>query len=415
MESNSRPRALERLAVENPDTRSSGSRREKIIARGALAGLALLAALFWWQTLGRPWTLGILDDPKYLFDFRHYLESSRTLWAGGDPYERDSPTPFAKNPLPLFLPWAALPFAWPPFILAGHLWLFLNAAALAGSLAIPARWLRETLPGVSGARLAGMALLTALMFFSPIRNNIRNGQVNPIVLFAMVCAADQLARGREPRAALALGAAIAVKLIPAVALAWFVPRGRWRGLILSAAAAIVLCVAPAAVLGFKLFDLYYVYLADFLLGGGLNIEGFAPYRIQTGADNLIAPLLPAGVPAFPFSPLPLIALVWMDGLTLKRNNDPKGDRYRFLLYPAAGLLAMPFAEKHHLILAMPAAYVYLCAARNPWPALAGFAALFALGALFPAFPYYPAALLALLSVGLLESRNPSGAPQPDIE
>src|SRR6185369_1807731 len=91
---------------------------------------------------------------------------------------------------------------------------------------------------------AGVALVALLAALDPIQIDLLNGQVNTELLVLVIVFVDQYARGRRKTAAAALGAAIALKIVPLVFALFLLVRRDFRvlgGALLVAAAC---CVAP---------------------------------------------------------------------------------------------------------------------------------------------------------------------------
>ena len=119
-------------------------------------------------------------------------------------------------------------------------WFAASVAALGAIL-----WPDEARHERSGRWTAGSAVAASaavLVTFNIIQNNLLNGQVNFFVVLCCVLAVKQT---RATAAGAWLGAAIALKLMPALLLVYFLVRRQFRAILVAAATALVLALAPA--------------------------------------------------------------------------------------------------------------------------------------------------------------------------
>lgn len=173
--------------------------------------------------------------PRYFLDADVYAVGGRRLLDGLPLYDGAFPTsadiwlPFTYPPVAavLFAPLAMIPL---------QLTFLLVAAATMASL-----WwvLREVVVKLGGLRTTdagwlALALTAALLWFGPVHTTIGFGQVNVILM--MLVAIDVLVVPPRYRGLLT-GAAIAVKLTPAVFGLWFLLRRDWAGIARIAASA----------------------------------------------------------------------------------------------------------------------------------------------------------------------------------
>lgn len=114
--------------------------------------------------------------------------------------------------------------------------------------------------------LLGVGLLLAYNM-RPIADTIAFGQIDIALLALLVAALVALQRGRDGWAGAAIALGTLFKLYPAVLLAFFVVKGRWRALLGFAAAMVVLNGLAVAVMG---WEVHRVYLFEVLprIGGG---------------------------------------------------------------------------------------------------------------------------------------------------
>ncbi len=173
--------------------------------------------------------------PRYFLDADVYAVGGRRLLDGLPLYDGAFPTsvdiwlPFTYPPVAavLFAPLAVLPL---------QLTFLLVAAASMASL-----WwvLRVVVVKLGGLRTGdagwlALALTAALLWFGPVHTTIGFGQINVILM--MLVAIDVLAVPPRFRGLLT-GAAIAIKLTPAVFGLWFLLRRDWAGIARIAASA----------------------------------------------------------------------------------------------------------------------------------------------------------------------------------
>jgi hypothetical protein len=338
----------------------------------ALTWGALLGALLLWQTMVRA------ARPDGI-DLTSYLLSARALMHGASPYLLPTPFPYLYPPTLAFLlaPLAVVP----PFV-ALLIWFALNAGAALWAIQ---RVLVTVRPRLA-SRTADLAPLLAVLctfFFTIFQSNLRNGQVNFIVL-ALCVAATLLGRDRPdrsvaaahpappalpaPRAvpvppaspALLWSLAIAIKIMPLVLLPYFALRRRWSWLIQTAAFGAALLLLPAVIVGRRIVDIYVQY-SDVLMASSAAAL-LEPLDFSLGGTLSVL----TGAPATPALRIGAAAMVlgWM--LLVDRRAMQTGRVRPFALYLLAVPLASPKSEVHHLAFMLPAAAVVAAAWR--WPA-----------------------------------------------
>jgi alpha-1,2-mannosyltransferase len=185
--------------------------------------------------------------------------------------------PFAVLP---FLPFTALSFPH-----AAVLWQALSVAfaAVAGWCL----WRAVPLGAASGLTLAGIALL-----YEPLENSLGLGQINLLVLALTAVFVWALAAGRPVAAGLAIGLAAALRLHPALFIAYLAWRRQWRAFAWGAGTAVACTLAAIPLVGWSA-TLEYVtdvaprYARSFAGLGGHSLPAFI---LTTG------PAFVAGVP-----------------------------------------------------------------------------------------------------------------------
>jgi len=164
-------------------------------------------------------------------DFSTYYYALQVAAEGGNPYDNTVLTERARHDLPNR---QVFPFLYPPPFLLGMLWarplslsdayrasFWINQMALVVVLSMCWAWFR--------ADPLLLALLAAT--FTPITGNASMGQVNLLVLIAVI-----LALWRS--SGVSLGAGILCKVAPALALAWWAVRRLWKPIAIAVAVAV---------------------------------------------------------------------------------------------------------------------------------------------------------------------------------
>src|SRR2546428_9808547 len=180
--------------------RGSGSSSDvlkKVQWPAAVAWAAVLCAVLFAQTYVRA------QRPNGI-DLRSYLLSADVLRHGGSPYVLPTPFPYLY---PATLAFLVIPLTFVPATVAVIVWFALSVAAAVWSIRTVVLNARPDLE----ARSADLALLLAVFFtcfFTVAQSNLRNGQVNFIVLALCVAAAlnadggvDDSQKDREDAAA----------------------------------------------------------------------------------------------------------------------------------------------------------------------------------------------------------------------
>jgi alpha-1,2-mannosyltransferase len=239
------------------------SRRDLIAGAAIAAGVAAGAAVA--VAAAAPVVAHWLTNPpdQRLVDLDVYR-------SGGEAVLRRAPVyDFLTQPPQL------LPFTYPPFaaLLAVPLALMSWPAAqwlwvvlVYGALAVTAGYaFREPLARIGGrapalAPVAAGALVAATAYLMPVRDQVRFGQVD--LLLVALCVADCATRSpRWPRGLL-VGLATAIKLVPGVFIIYFWLTGRRREAVTAAAAAAGATLATFAALPRDSADYWFGALLD---------------------------------------------------------------------------------------------------------------------------------------------------------
>ena len=326
--------------------------RPAFIAQGAMLGAALVI-----------YGLVVNQAGLHHQDLGAYLRAGHDLLAGRPLYD-----PFLNHPFPdptlrpayIYPPIFALlfaPLALLPAGIAGAIWLVVNQAALAASIAIVLLWRR---PG----RSAAVALIAATLTFYPVWIDVAQGQANLLILFLTTGGVVGVLSGR-PRTALALGAAAALKLTPAVLVVWLLIERRFREalwMLLGFLAA----TGAGAVVRWQDTVVFFTRVAPALAGGT------AVYANQS-ISGLVKRILTANPYTQPWAAIgwaPVLLAVAALGLVTfwwlaTRRDDAAARAWSFLpLLPLLSSVTWP----HHLVILLPVIWFAVIAIANAgWP------------------------------------------------
>ncbi len=175
-------------------------------------------------------------------DFRVYYRAGERVMRGEEIY------PAAEKDRFIYPPAVAIgfaPFAALPKLAAKFAWWLVNAAALIAFLYGGAVMLFGRATPLSAPLVVAPMLLT----FRFVGNNFHHGQINLLVLAAIVWGIVCARENRAVRAGAMLGAAILLKPFALLGALYLVIERRWRALAWSALAIGVLLMLPIAVFG----------------------------------------------------------------------------------------------------------------------------------------------------------------------
>lgn len=321
-------------------TRPTGPRIGRPLVNQVL--LATIAVIALALVFGIP---GVQSVLPYRIDLDVYRLGADALLSGRDLYGRLPDTqlgvnlPFTYPPIAaaLFAPLAVVPY-W-----AANLLL---AAATVGSIVLVQHLMvRET--GVGGRTTTLVAIAVALVL-GPVIETVGYGQINAL-LMAMVVIDLFAGRGKPWRGWL-VGLAMAIKLTPAVFLAYFLVRRDWRALAGAAASAALwtglgFVVAPGASAQYwtsTIFD-------------PSRIGGLA-YVSNQSINGALARLFEAGgLPWFVLcAALGIACLIAMHRL-VRRGESASA----VVIIACYSLLASPVSWSHHWVWAAPALVVLI--------------------------------------------------------
>ncbi|MET8910307.1 glycosyltransferase 87 family protein [Micromonospora sp. NPDC004551] len=354
-------RRMDRLTPIQRATR--GIDRRAVVRTGVVAAVAYAAWL----------AIGAFGRPYNFFDMKIY-HGAVVWWANGNElYDFIAPSTTLGFTYPPFAGLAMLPMSWLPVDAAGWLNALASIVALAVVLAALLRPIVDRL-GWSLWFTVGIATPLALAI-EPSRETLGYGQVN-LLLFALIMADLVGLRWRARRgthhdtadsafarfvysgtwAGVGIGLATAVKLTPALFVAYLVITRQWRAAL----------TAVGTTIG--------VTIATFGLVGEESRTYFTSVLWQTervGAADMTANQSLAGLLARLYDSIETPGLLWlafavlMLALGLSRASSARADGDELTAFTLVGLTAnviSPISWSHHLVWVIPAVIVLADAA-----------------------------------------------------
>lgn len=334
-----------------------------------ITGGALLLVLLWvlslWSAL-----------PSWSYDFRAYYLAAERIVQTGSPYQPEMlSVPFVQGPqfrypyAPL-LALSVVPLTQLTFAAASMVWAVLGVLVLAATCAL--------MPVPRSVRLA---VLVVGVVSEALLSDLYLGHVSLMVTFCAVLIWRWVDR---PIGAAALAAVSTVRPQMGIVLAWWALRLKWRPIVSTAAAAVLIVAITLPFLAFARWT-------DFL-----TVLRNAAGAVQTSFD-LKSALLALGMPAWSAS-LGLVAGYVVAGLavlaSLRRDREVS-----LVVILMSTLLLSPNLEDHYLtLLLLPAAL--LASRGRRW------------GLLLPLMTWVPrplmplVALLGMLAPFVLPDRGP---------
>ena len=304
----------------------------------ALAALFLLVAVLayqsWWRFSSN-------------LDLNIYLEATRAFWSGANPYTAPLPAPFIYPPFVCFILWplAQLPLEW-----AAVIWFVLSVIALGTALGLI---LRISGP-IDMTRAVVACAIVCVLLTEILQNNLRNAQINFLVLSCTAAFAWFWLRGRKGVAAVWLAVAIAVKITPGIFLLWLARRRDWRTLGVTTAIVLALTIAvPAVAAGPRIVDDVRGYAETFI---GARAAGGADMTVEHRPFSIVGAMHRFTGVAWPFDAVILgLGVLLVTGLVFDRGAPTAGTDAAGVvcLYLVAALLATPLSEVHHLAFILP--------------------------------------------------------------
>ncbi len=280
-------------------------------------------------------------------DFTSYLRASTMLLQGENIYQSQLYYPALY---PLFLPLVVSPLLYIPKTLAYCLWYGCSVAALLVSIKL----LFSNEMQQPKTTLAVPLFLVLLAYIPIIQNNMLNGQVNCFVLLFSLLFLKYYGERHSLLAAVFLGMAISLKLVPVLFFLFLLLRKQWRLVMAASAFAIGVCLIPTVFLGEEIFGAYY----------DLFVLKVAPWLFDATIEHTIERHF--SLYGFLATHWPvLFGFVWVKWLSMvfigmillmveclqERNINLW---WTVSLYWLAILLISPISETHHLLYSLPA-------------------------------------------------------------
>jgi hypothetical protein len=204
----------------------------------AAAGIPI-AATYLWQALIQPLLFG-----GYLGDFQEsYMRAAGRIAAGQDPYDLCATAGCLEPTGPQYVMPPALAWMLQPLVGVGSHPIAVGAILILNASLLVFLWLVIRAMRVDDWQLAALLVLVALAF-EPVVGNIAEGQIN-LVLLALSGVWLVAWVGGRWWGGVALGAAIALKLIQGPVGLLVLWARRWRMAAAAAAAGLVLALVPA--------------------------------------------------------------------------------------------------------------------------------------------------------------------------
>ena len=285
---------------------------------------------------------GALDHPGTLYSY---------VYADQTP---DFPLPFTYPPFAalVFYPLHLLPFGFVAFC-----WQIGIMAALYGVVRVSQRLLGQA----DGARPTALLWTAVGIWIEPLRSTFDYGQVNVILVLAVLCAAYS---GRWWLSGLLVGLAAGVKLTPAVTGLYFLGMRRWGAAIFSAVVFLATVGLSIAVIGQQARYYFTDLLGDARrigpIGTSFNQSWRGGISRIIGHDAGYGPLVLAAIAVTAV----LTVLAWR-ALGTDADRDRLGS---LLVVQLFGLLISPISWTHHWVWLLP---LMIWLIHGPWRARPG--------------------------------------------
>lgn len=285
---------------------------------------------------------GALDHPGTLYSY---------VYADQTP---DFPLPFTYPPFAalVFYPLHLLPFGFVAFC-----WQIGIMAALYGVVRVSQRLLGQA----DGGRPTALLWTAVGIWIEPLRSTFDYGQVNVILVLAVLCAAYS---SRWWLSGLLVGLAAGVKLTPAVTGLYFLGMRRWGAAIFSAVVFLATVGLSVAVIGQQARYYFTDLLGDARrigpIGTSFNQSWRGGISRIIGHDAGYGPLVLAAIAVTAV----LTVLAWR-ALGTDADRDRLGS---LLVVQLFGLLISPISWTHHWVWLLP---LMIWLIHGPWRARPG--------------------------------------------
>lgn len=305
--------------------------------------VVLVAVCGWYCLLYLPHT--------ELADFSVYREAARALLGGKDMYaaqfevtQRDAPLSLGY----LYPPLLAVVLSWGELLapsLLPFLWCGLLFLTVVGSGILFGGLLRHLFqgPAESPERVQAGAFLL-LLLWPPLWDGLMWGQVNPIVLFAILAACGATLKGQTAASGAWIALAAALKATPAVLLIPFIAGKSWRGIAgFMVGSLIVVLLSGASPRGYQVLGDFVGALQSFS-SSPLSIDPFYDYSLSKFLGDTAGKVVSLGL-------IPLYAVVVYR--QLRRGGGESLVAQQMILGLPLMVLLSPCVWFHHLLWIVP--------------------------------------------------------------
>ena len=305
-------------------------------------------------------------------DFHVFWQAGRNF-ASGDPLYHG------------YLP-GARPFKYPPFAAmvfqllapfslraAGAIFSFLNLVLWVAAAYLTRVMVDRTFPNRRRSLLPFvLALVFSAQFFL---DNFHHAQMNELTFVLVLLGLHAYLRGKDVGAAAWLVAAAAIKLTPALFVAWLVIRGRRRAALAVPPLALACVVVPLLVRGpatgaAELVEYYHTFLEEHQHGairdytGGQNLAAFVNRmtRPKGSAQGVSYGYLPASEQTAQLAYQALwatVLLIVLTKLVVLRLRGVPASAFELAMIFLAGLLLSPITFTTHLVSLLFVYYTFL--------------------------------------------------------
>ena len=244
-------------------------------------------------------------------------------------------------------------------VAARLLWHFTGIVCLLVGIVFSARtwWLARGELGLPPPPYLPALFVPLAAVLLPMQTNFEHQNMNPLLLALIAAATWSLVRERDAMAGALLGAAIALKVFPALLLLVLVARARWRATAIAIVTAVVLTLIPLAIYG---PDEYVNLSRDFwrLANSGFPLRGnnqslvaaLDRWQFGNSADDVREPSV--GAPAVIVVTMLVGILLWI-GARWQRPTMATTTLQMFAALTLAVVLS-PIAWDHYWLLLFPA-------------------------------------------------------------
>lgn len=305
------------------------------------------------------------NPDAYGNDFNVYYHAAREVIGGRDPFQRSLGdwTPYIYPPLlaELIIPLAVLPLP-----IAAYLWFLISVASVVAAASMSASLAFGDSRGPLNERASrrwAIAACSVMLVLRFVLDTFNLGQVNAVVAALAVAHIYFYERDRRGLSAVALVAAISIKLTPALFLVYHIAKLRVKFAVACAALLIAVTAISLVPFGPRGLDVFQTFWGrtvkneqgyDFAYSGNQSLRGVIARANKSEAN------LPnegeSGKPADLTTILLSVALLGLATFAAVRAGDELAAASPFF---CGMVLLSPLSWKaHYVILILPAAYLF---------------------------------------------------------